>query len=136
MLLNAASNYWSMSEAYHQPVFMNVECVPTQSQSVIRYLINRVIATQQGLTAWWLERLVPVAKGTVRIPEGTTFCLFCCHKPANSKAMGEGKDMKLCEDGVGWNCENKLNVRPLREERICSPECGTYCTHYPCYYYF
>ena len=103
---------------------------------MIRYIIKFVIEMQQRLTACWLERLFPVAKDPVRIPEGTTFCLFCCHNPANSKAMGEEKDMKLCADGVDWNCENKVNVRPLREERICPPECRTYCTHYPCYYYF
>ena len=38
-------------------------------------------------------------EGRVRIPEGATFCLTCCHKNGDSKEMGEGEGMKLHAEG-------------------------------------
>ena len=50
------------------------------------------------------------------------FCLPCCHKIYDLKAIGEGEGMKQCADGIGLNCDNKGNVRPEGEKRLCSPK--------------
>ena len=47
MLLIAAVKFWSMREASNRPVFMEVECVLSQSQTVIKYRTSCVMTTLQ-----------------------------------------------------------------------------------------
>ena len=102
---------------------------------MIRHVIKCTIATQQRLGAWWLQIQAPAVEDQVQIPEGAMFCLSCCHEIDDSKGMREGEGIKLCADGVGWNCENEGNVRPLGEKRLCSPECREDCIYFPCCYF-
>ena len=45
---------------------------------------------------------------------------------AKSYFTGEGKSIKFCEDGIGWNRENEGNVRTLGKKILCFPEAGLY----------
>ena len=45
MLRIAAAESWSMREACNQTFYMEVECVQSQSQTVIKYIIKCAIAT-------------------------------------------------------------------------------------------
>ena len=52
-------------------------------------------------------------EGPDQILDKKLFYLSCCQKVGDSKAMGEGMNIELCDNGVCWSWKNEVIVRTL-----------------------
>ena len=52
-------------------------------------------------------------EGPDQILDERLFYLSCCQKDGDSKAMGEGMYIALCDNRVCWSWKNEVSIRIL-----------------------